>query len=63
MGEWEKIIDPIAAKFELAAMLDQQTVFNAKGSDAVAKLMRKMARTIDAEIVARNAAAIRNGGK
>jgi hypothetical protein len=53
---WHNIIDPIAAKFEVAAALGLEVHYNAEGSKALANLLRKMARIIDDEIERRKAA-------
>jgi hypothetical protein len=53
--QWTKIIDPIAAKFEIAAKFKADAVFNNLGAEAVGQLLREMARIIDTEIVARAA--------
>jgi hypothetical protein len=54
--EWSEVVEPLAARFEVAAKFGQSAVWNATGSAAMAKLMRNMARIIDDEIMARRAA-------
>lgn len=53
MSEWREIIDPIAARFEIGAAFNMDVTHNPKGSAAIAKLIREMARIIDDEIEAR----------
>ena len=53
VGEWGRVIRPIAIKFELAHRFNADAVFNSDGAEACGKLLREMARIIDGEIVAR----------
>lgn len=56
MTSWHDVIDPIAARFEVAAAFGFDTVHNADSSKAIAKILRDMARIIDAEIDKQDAA-------
>ena len=49
-GPWSTIVDPIAARYEVAAFIGGTTVYNAEGSAAMAKILRRMALIIDTEI-------------
>lgn len=50
---WGPAIDPIAARFEVAAAIGGSTVHNSAGSAAMAKILRRMAQIIDSEICVR----------
>lgn len=45
--KWIDIVRPVLGKFEVAGALGLQTVWNAKGSQAVGKLIREMATKLD----------------
>ncbi len=44
---WQEVVDPIAKKCELAAMLKQRVEFNSEGAEALAGVLRDMARCLD----------------
>ncbi|WDI31573.1 hypothetical protein PUV54_16600 [Hyphococcus flavus] len=46
-AKWIDIVRPVLGKFEVAGALGLRTVWNAKGSAAVGKLIREMATKLD----------------
>lgn len=52
---WTDVMMPHIRRFEVAAKFGKSAVYNPTGSAAMAKLIRKMAAIIDAEVDRRNA--------
>jgi hypothetical protein len=55
MGEiptktWTQVVAPLVRRFEVAAAINGQAVWNAKGSAAMAKVITEMATKLDTAI-------------
>lgn len=48
-GKWYDIVNPIAERLDIATKFKQNYVFNTAGAEALAALMRDMARLLDQE--------------
>lgn len=49
-GPWHEVVDGTASRLEAASAFGFSITFNAEGSAALAKMMRKMALVLDAHV-------------
>lgn len=49
---WSEMVAPIVAKCEVAAAFGQEVCWNARGAEAIGKLLKQMASHLDAALAA-----------